>query len=209
MVAYTPNLCLPYLEGSDSLCLNTGTVCDPSNAWCDLVALVEAQLQAIEDIDARTGRGVPLAQISYTPETPVALPNNVIPFDTVNVDTDSMVDLDAFTGIIPRRNGIYELHLLIEYNILVPLASDRHFWAQILVGNEAIPTAQANEVGVSYATSSLSAGASSWFSRSTHTLWEFESGTPVPRTVFARSDSSVVPVTHAALTVLWHSEVVA
>lgn len=208
MVAYTPHLCLPYLEGSDSLCLNTGTVCNPSNTWCDLAALVEAQLAAIDDIDARTGMSVPLAKISYNPTTFVTLPNNIIPFDTVDVDTDSMVDLDSFIGIIPRRNGIYELHLLIEYEIAVPLVNNAHVWAQILVGNETIPTAQANEVGVSYATSSFIAGQDGRNSRSTHTLWEFESGTPVPRSVYARSDSGLLPVARAALTVTWHSEVV-
>jgi hypothetical protein len=106
MVAYTSNYCLPCLEGSDSPCLNTGTVCEPSNVWCDLVNIVETQLNSMDSVIARTQAAIPLASVTgNTAET--FSPATVI-WDTVEYDTDNMVNLSAdATAIIPTRSGLY------------------------------------------------------------------------------------------------------
>lgn len=205
MVAYTNPYCLPYLEGTDSLCLNTGTVCEPSTAWCDLVALVEAQLDALDQVVGRTGLSVPLARLSYNPTTLVALPNNTIPFDSVDIDTDDMADLTLFNGIMPRRNGIYEI--LLEVNLFAQTpGAVQHVYSQIRVGNETFPTVLGSEFGVAYGAAVIQPGYDGNLTLSSTALWQFTSATPVPRTVFATVDSTTALVKSASLTVLWHSE---
>lgn len=204
MVAYTTEFCLPYLEGTDSLCLNTGTVCDPSSTWCDLIALVDAQLSAVDDVVARTGAAIPLARISYVPDTPIVLPNNIIPFNVVDIDTDDMVDLPTFVGIIPRRNGVYEL--ILDIKVVSTTGVNDVLQGQIQVGNEAVPTIFAAEFGVSFATVVISA-ASQIYTMCASALWEFTDTAPVPRTVFASIDSGPELVESASLTVMWHSDV--
>lgn len=205
MVAYTSPYCLPYLEGTDSLCLNTGTVCEPSTAWCDLITLVEAQLDAFDAVTARTGRSVPLARISYNPTTLIALPNNTIPFDSVDIDTDNMADLTLFNGIQPNRNGIYEILLEVNLHAQIP-GGVQHVYSQIRVGNETFPTVLGSEFGVAYGAVVIQPGNDGSPTLSCTALWEFNSSTPVPRTVFATVDSTTALVKSAALTVLWHSE---
>ena len=111
MVAYTTPDCLPYFTGSDSPCVNTGTICDPSTVWCDFAELVDAELDGFDDVVARAATSVPMAWIEtttpfqYTTGTTLAAP-----FDTVRVDTDNMVDLDANPSAINvTRSGLYQL----------------------------------------------------------------------------------------------------
>lgn len=107
MVAYSSTFCLPCLEGTDSPCTNTGTVCEPSTVWCDLVNAVEDFLLPISGLVSRTATTVPLASITGNevvfPSSPVT-----IVFNTVEYDTDNMVNLDADpTVITPQRDGMY------------------------------------------------------------------------------------------------------
>lgn len=111
MVAYTTPDCLPYFTGTDALCVNTGTVCDESTVWCDFAELVEEQLTAFDEVVARAATSVPMAWVEtttsfqYTTGTTLAAP-----FDTVRVDTDNMVDLDANpSAITVTRSGLYQL----------------------------------------------------------------------------------------------------
>lgn len=106
---------LPYQVGSDPPCFGPGTGCDNlESIWCDFAAIVEAQLDAVDDVVARTATSIPMAGIKLAfPDgqaNPSGLPpaGNIIPFDTVMFDTDNMVqqDDDGFF-ITPRRNGVY------------------------------------------------------------------------------------------------------
>lgn len=121
MPASTPIYGLPYQVGSDPPCFGPGTGCDNlESIWCDFAALVEAQLDAVDDVVARTATSIPMAGVSLTfpagQPDPSALPpaGQIIPFDTVMFDTDNMVvqDTDGFF-ITPRRNGVY----LVAVNI--------------------------------------------------------------------------------------------
>lgn len=116
MVAYTSEFCLPYLEGSDNLCVNTGTVCEPSTVWCDLATLLDGQLTVFDEIRARAVDSFPYAQVAIT-----SLPHlyqlgdttgseTLLPWDSVIGDSDSMVNLgvDPYT-ITLRRSGIWNI----------------------------------------------------------------------------------------------------
>lgn len=109
MVAYTTPDCLPYFTVDDSPCLNTGTLCDPSTVWCDFAALVDAQLDAFDEVVDRAATSVPLAWVETT--TPYQTPVGTlfpVPFDTVRVDTANMVDLDLNSSAITvTRSGLY------------------------------------------------------------------------------------------------------
>jgi hypothetical protein len=112
MVAYTSPDCLPYFESTDSPCLNTGTLCDPSTIWCDFAELVEARLDEFDDTVARTFESVPMAWVDTT--TPftyvIGDPTLAVPFDTVRVDTDNMVNLDeSSSSINVTRDGLYQV----------------------------------------------------------------------------------------------------
>lgn len=126
MVAYSSTYCLPCLEGSDSPCTNTGTVCDPSTVWCDLVNIVEAQLNPIDTLISRTATAIPLASVTGS-EAVGTFPVEV-GFDTVLFDTDNMVNLDANPTIVtPRRNGMYMVYgRLVTLNEIAPLDGFRH-----------------------------------------------------------------------------------
>lgn len=208
MVAYSSDFCLPYLEGTDSPCLNTGTVCDPSSAWCDMIALVEAQLDAVDAIVARTGAAIPLARVSYVPDVPTVLGfANPVPFNVVDSDTDDMVDLGAFPGIIPKRDGVYEIlaEVLLDTTPHVNPQNQESFY--ILAGNETIfNTNQGNlligdgyqRTVPNYPTTAYAGGG----------LWNFTSSLPNPRTITIMSVFNTSPVISMNLTVFWHSEAV-
>lgn len=126
MVAYSSTYCLPCLEGSDSPCTNTGTVCDPSTVWCDLVNIVEAQLNPIDTLISRTATAIPLASVTGS-EAVGTFPVEV-GFDTVLFDTDNMVNLDANPTIVtPQRDGVYMVYgRLVTVNEIAPLDGFRH-----------------------------------------------------------------------------------
>lgn len=132
MVAYSSTYCLPCLEGTDSPCLNTGTTCDPSTVWCDLVNLVEAQLIGIDSVLSRTFTGIPLASVTATNTTGnEAFPTQVV-WDTVEYDTDGMVNLDVSPlTVTPRRSGVYMTFGLI--NSINPTVTSEGFEHKVFI----------------------------------------------------------------------------
>jgi hypothetical protein len=110
MVAYTSPDCLPYFEGTDSPCLNTGTLCEPSTVWCDFAAIVEGRLDEFDAVVESTITSTPIAWVETT--TPVVFTvgssDVEVPFTTIRIDTDEMVDLDANNnGFTINTDGLY------------------------------------------------------------------------------------------------------
>jgi hypothetical protein len=204
MVAYTTDYCLPYFEGTDSPCLNTGTVCDPSTVWCDFTQIVADAIEGFDMIINRTADAIPLATVAYLPDTPTAIISD-IPFDTVIVDTDNMVDLNTFQGITPSRNGVYLITSRVHVadpaaNLLVS------YWTT--VGSETTPGDGATEPTL--ATGEIRGGGTGGFrTLSSSTYWQFTGTEPIPRTVNLSNgeDLSTVLTSAAYLTVAWHSEI--
>lgn len=118
MVAYTSPDCLPYFQCSDSPCLNTGTVCEPSTVFCDLVSLLDLKFTGFDDTLRRTAVAVPIFKIARTAQqvfdTNVAGFSDQIIWDTVVVDNENMVDLDA-DPLVARINrpGLWEFELYV------------------------------------------------------------------------------------------------
>lgn len=113
MVAYTSPDCLPYFECTDPLCVNTGSLCEPSTVWCDFATAVEAKLDEFDAVAQRTAVTVPMVWL----ETSVPLVTTAgvgssfpVAFTSVVVDTDNMANLDennnGFTIVTP---GLYEI----------------------------------------------------------------------------------------------------
>jgi hypothetical protein len=201
MVAYTPQLCLPYFEAGDSPCLNTGTVCDPSTVWCDLINLVEAQLDSADTVVNRTARAIPMASISYDPATPVVI-NGVIPFDIVNLDTDNMVDLSVTAGIVPVRNGVYGITARV---MIAPVLTNDFPQIEIHIGNEQAPEQGGGlDIGPVRAVT-RGFNTAQWIFLSS--AWEFNDLTPSPRTISLVSTYLSGSVLDAHLDVFWHSEI--
>ncbi len=127
MVAYSTTYCLPCLEGTDSPCTNTGSVCEPSTVWCDLVAGVESLLLPIDSLLARTATAIPLASVTGTDPFAATIPTSVM-FNTVEYDTDNMVNLDLNPRIVtPRRSGVYLAYArLVTVNEPAPVDGFEH-----------------------------------------------------------------------------------
>lgn len=113
MVAYTSPDCIPYFEGGDSVCLNTGSLCEPSTVWCDAAQVVEAKLDLFDSVVARTATSVPMAWAETTEPVTVTVGGDstvLIPFTTVRIDTDNMVNLDVDNaGFTFQTPGLYLL----------------------------------------------------------------------------------------------------
>lgn len=117
MPGYTSPDCLPFFVGSDPPCLNTGSTCEPSTVWCDFAEKVDARLDELDEIVARTATSTPMAWVEMT--APVARtvgdPELPVPFDSVRVDTDNMVDLAANPyGFQFNTPGVYLLFAYIR-----------------------------------------------------------------------------------------------
>lgn len=117
MVAYTSPDCLPYYECTDSPCLNTGTVCEPSNVWCDMTALLEVILNDFDDTVARTATAVPYAKVARSAPQTLTLLNTLFTrvfWDTVLADNANMVDLDVDNVFVKiNRPGIWWIELYV------------------------------------------------------------------------------------------------
>jgi hypothetical protein len=112
VVSYTSPDCLPYFTEDDPLCLNTGTVCDPSTVWCDFAELVEAKLDEFDETIQRAADSVPMAWVETTSLFSYVIgdPTRSVPFDTVRVDTANMVNLDENpSAITVTRSGLYQV----------------------------------------------------------------------------------------------------
>jgi hypothetical protein len=119
MVAYTSPDCLPYYECTDSPCLNTGTVCEPSTVWCDLTALLETRLNGFDGTVSRTAVAVPFAKVARFAvqliDVTVPDPDLFVHFDTVLADNANMVDLDADDRFITVTDpGIYHFEVYMS-----------------------------------------------------------------------------------------------
>lgn len=117
MVAYTSPDCLPYFECTDSPCLNTGTVCEPSTIWCDLVDEVDLILTGFDSTVGRTASAVPFAKVARSAEQThqmnITLFTRVF-WDTVLADNANMVDLDADNVFVKiNRPGIWWVELYV------------------------------------------------------------------------------------------------
>lgn len=116
MVAYTSDFCLPYFEGSDSPCVDTGGVCAPSTVWCDMAAKVDEALTGFDETISRAVDSFPYAQVAVS--DPFALnsgSSNLILYpvswDTVVGDSDAMVDLNVDPSSVNlRRSGIWNIN---------------------------------------------------------------------------------------------------
>lgn len=204
MVAYTPELCLPYYEGTDSPCLNTGTVCEPSDVWCDLVNIVDPILTSFDASIARTFTALPIAQISYSPPSPAVTVSGTIPFNVVDMDTDNMVDLDVIDGIIPNRNGVYQIDLVVTY---VSALDDTLPTSYIVIDSVALfSTLPAGAVGTAVTRGDSTPSAIVPPTIRASALWNFNDTSPVPRIITANSTFTGSAMTSAILTVSWHSE---
>lgn len=188
MVAYSSTYCLPCLEGSDSPCVNTGTVCEPSTVWCDLVNIVEAQLNPIDALLSRTATAIPLASVTGS-EAFGTFPV-VVGFDTVVFDTDNMVNLDANSTIVtPQRDGVYMVYgRLVTPNEPAPLDGFRH----LLTISSGLDTSDAEYPEVS------AVGGS--FVVSTQKLFRWQNGVSTP---FQMTYSGLQPSFQTARMSVW------
>lgn len=136
MVAYSSTYCLPCFEATDSPCLNTGTVCEPSTVWCDLVNIVETQLNAVDVALSRTATAIPLASVTGT--EPLTSDSIVtVAFNTVEYDTDGMVNLDVNSTIVtPQRDGIYMVYGHLVTNALTSATDGFEHTLTILAGSD-------------------------------------------------------------------------
>lgn len=126
MVAYTTPDCLPYFEGADSPCLNTGTFCEPSTVWCDFAETLESKLVSLDET-ASVAQFPPMAWVETTTSFNVAVGGGLttIPvFDTVRVDTADMVNLDAdSSGFAATRSGLYTVFGYLYGTVDTPVAA--------------------------------------------------------------------------------------
>ena len=122
MVAYTPDFCLPYFEGTDSPCVDTGEVCAPSTVWCDMAAKIDEALTGFDETVSRAVTSFPYAQVAVS-DAPFTfssgasnLGSTIVPWDTVVGDSDNMVDLDIDTNTVNlRRSGIWNLNCIVVW----------------------------------------------------------------------------------------------
>lgn len=118
MVACTSQYNIPYLQGTDSLCANTGTLCEPSTVWCDMAAILDGVFTAFDEVVASSIDSFPYAEVAVT-TTPftlttgsASLVSQLVTWDTVVGDSDNMVDLTANANTVTlRRSGIWNLRL--------------------------------------------------------------------------------------------------
>lgn len=122
MVAYTPGFCLPYFEGSDSPCVDTGEVCAPSTVWCDMAAKIDAAFTSFDETISRSVDSFPYAQVArsdvpftFSTGTSTAATLLVL-WDTVVGDSDGMVDLNVDpSSITIRRSGLWNFNCIVVW----------------------------------------------------------------------------------------------
>ena len=167
MVAYTSPDCLPYFAGTDSPCLNTGTLCDPSTVWCDFAEIVEARLDEFDAVVARTADSVPIAWVETTEAERITVGGSEFfpTFTTVKADTDDMVNLDEdSSGFVVNTAGLYVIfgyaigvtttvsgNMAINYSAtLSPPNAIPNTVNSLSVGRSAIPDDVAQTVNVHF-----------------------------------------------------------
>lgn len=105
MPTCTPIYGLEYAIGSDR-------PCDIDETFCSFVTQIEAELDRLDLIVGRTNTAIPMAKVSIG--APQAL-SSLISFDTVDEDTDDMVNLsESATFIFTQRPGLYRVRSYVE-----------------------------------------------------------------------------------------------
>lgn len=104
---------LPYIVGTDR-------PCDQSDTWCEFTSIVDDNLTRFDGIVDRTTDTIPMARVRMTvartqATNPGGGTEQLIPFDTVDVDTNNMVNLtnDPFTITLPMF-GVYFVYFTVE-----------------------------------------------------------------------------------------------
>lgn len=101
MVAFTSTFALPYQQSTDR-------PCDAPEVWCDFTNNLDGRLFGFDQTLGRLTPTIPMAKVLVTIPFTLFGTNTVIEFDTVEFDTDNMVDLDRTNSrIVPRRFGTY------------------------------------------------------------------------------------------------------
>lgn len=145
MVAYTSSNCLPYFEGPEDICLNTGTVCDPSTVWCDMAALIDAKLTEFDQQVSGYISSFPYAEVAIT-DVPFTIDSGgssgvsqIATWDAVIGDSDNMVDLgtDPATMYL-RRSGIWAIRCPVTWRS--SLAQTQLYLTLATPGTPKIPT---------------------------------------------------------------------
>lgn len=105
---------LPYPTGGDR-------PCDSWMTWEALATTLDAKLVAVDaDLDL-TAYGRPIAKVSTTTaqQMPSSGPGTFVKFDTVEVDTDSMVDIVGNSQfVVPRRTGLFHVVAFANFDNL-------------------------------------------------------------------------------------------
>lgn len=109
MPTCTPVYGLEFPIGSDR-------PCDVGDTLCEMMGTVEANLTRLDGIVDRVADSVPMAQVRLTvARSQAAGTTAFVPFDTVDVDTDNMVDLTANPYVITlTRFGRYMVYYYIQ-----------------------------------------------------------------------------------------------
>lgn len=122
MVAYTQDFCLPYFEGTDSPCVDTGAPCAPSTVWCDMAARIDEAFTGFDDTIDRAVESFPYAQVAIS-DVPFQISTGtstavqrLVLWDTVVGDSDGMVDLNVDPASINlRRSGLWNLNCIVVW----------------------------------------------------------------------------------------------
>jgi hypothetical protein len=116
VVAYTPEFCLPYMEGTDSPCAELGPLCDKTSVWCELAGILDGVLTTFDDIKARAVDSFPYAQVGISALPYVVqigdttLAEVLLPWDSVLGDSDNMADLSVDPySLTLRRPGVWNV----------------------------------------------------------------------------------------------------
>lgn len=105
MSTCTPIYGLTYATGLDR-------PCDIDETFCAFATQVETELSRLDAVVARTDTAIPMAKVSIS--TPQAL-GSPLSFDTVDEDTDDMVDFsESPQFIFARRTGVYLIRFYTE-----------------------------------------------------------------------------------------------
>jgi len=102
--------CTPVYRFTYAIC--SDRPCDIGDTFCEFATQVEAEMDRLDRVVARTNTTIPMAKISTV--TPQLLGPN-LNFDTVDEDTDNMVDFsESPRFIFPQRTGVYRLRFYVE-----------------------------------------------------------------------------------------------
>jgi hypothetical protein len=125
MVAYTQEFCLPFFEGTDALCVDTGPTCEPSTVWCDMAARIDEALTEFDEAAARSVDSFPYAQVAMSSGFEIdtgdsTSETHLVLWDTVVGDSDAMVNLDTDSSTVTvRRSGIWNMHFTMVWQATV------------------------------------------------------------------------------------------